>query len=63
VESGGLHTCSQEAWGQWFVTVAKHLDPPDELMLFCGVALGHMDDAAPINRLDSSKNLLKSVDF
>lgn len=35
----GLHTCSQETWGQWFVTTAKHLDPPDELMLFCGVAL------------------------
>ena len=51
----GLHTCAQEAWGQWFVTVAKHLNPPDDLMLFCGVALGFMDEAAPINRLRTDR--------
>ena len=51
----GLHTCAQEAWGQWFVTVANHLNPPDELMLFCGVALGFMDETAPINRLRTDR--------
>jgi nitroreductase len=51
----GLHTCAQEAWGQWFATVARHLDPPEELMLFCGVGLGYMDETAPINRLRTDR--------
>ncbi len=51
----GLHTCPQESWAQWHRTVASHLSPPDELMLFCGVALGHMDESAPVNRLRTDR--------
>ena len=45
----GLHTCAQEAWSYWPRTVAEFLSIPEELMLFCGLALGYRDDGDPIN--------------
>jgi nitroreductase len=51
----GLHTCAQEAWASWHRTVAEFLGLPAELMLFCGLALGHRDDAAPINQLRTDR--------
>jgi Nitroreductase family len=45
----GLHTCPQEAWAVWHKTVAEFLQIPAEHMLFCGMALGHRDESAPIN--------------
>lgn len=51
----GLHTCPQEAWGQWHGVLAQHLSPPDEWMLFCGIALGYMDPDAPINGLRTER--------
>ncbi len=46
----GLHTCGIEAWTRWHKTVSAFLDLPPELMLFCGMALGYADPAAPINQ-------------
>jgi nitroreductase len=51
----GLHTCPQEAWGQWHETIASHLNPPDNWMLFCGIALGYMNKSAPINSLRTDR--------
>ena len=51
----GLHTCPQESWAQWHRVVARHLNPPEELMLFCAVALGEMDAAAPVNGLRTER--------
>jgi nitroreductase len=45
----GLHTCPQEAWASFHRTVADFLALPSNMMLFCGMALGHGDEAAPIN--------------
>ena len=45
----GLHTCAQEAWSYWPKSVGEFLSIPDELMLFCGMALGYKDEAHPIN--------------
>jgi nitroreductase len=45
----GLHTCGIEAWTHWHKTVTAFLALPPEHMLFCGMALGHADEAAPIN--------------
>ena len=45
----GLHTCPQEAWAVWPKTVAEFLGMPAEHMLFCGMALGHGDESAPVN--------------
>jgi nitroreductase len=51
----GLHTCAQEAWAYWPRTVGEFLGMPPELMLFCGLALGHRDDEHPINRWRTSR--------
>lgn len=51
----GLHTCPQEAWSAWPRAVAKHLRPPEELMLFCGMGLGLMDETAPVNSLRTER--------
>lgn len=39
----GLHSCPQMAWSQVRTTVADVVDPPDELMLFCGMSIGYED--------------------
>jgi len=46
----GLHTCGIEAWTHWHKTVSTYLDLPSEQMVFCGMALGYADPAAPINQ-------------
>ena len=46
----GLHSCAQEAWTSWHKTVSAFLRLPPEHILFCGIALGYADEAAPINR-------------
>jgi len=45
----GLHTCGIEAWTHWHKSVSAYLDLPNEQIVFCGMALGHADPAAPIN--------------
>ena len=45
----GLHTCAQEAWTSWHKTVSAFIQLPPEHILFCGIALGYADEAAPIN--------------
>jgi nitroreductase len=54
----GLHTASQEAWAIWHKTLGEFLDIPPELMLFCGMAVGYIDPAAPINSLRSERDPL-----
>lgn len=51
----GLHTCAQEAWSAWHRTVGEFLGLPPELMLFAGMALGHRDESAPVNRLRTER--------
>jgi nitroreductase len=46
----GLHACAQEAWTSWHKTVSAFLKLPPEHILFCGIALGHADENAPINQ-------------
>jgi len=46
----GLHTCGIEVWTHWHKTVSACIDLPHEHMLFCGLALGHADLTAPINK-------------
>lgn len=47
----GLDSCAQECWSVYPRTVAAFLEPPEELMLFCGMAIGYADPDAPVNRL------------
>lgn len=51
----GLATCPQEAWYRYPRTVAEFCGAPAELMLFCGVAIGHEDKTHPVNRLRSER--------
>jgi nitroreductase len=44
-----LHTCPQEAWAFFPGVVSAFLGLPPTRMLFCGIALGHADEAAAIN--------------
>ncbi|MEH6402601.1 MAG: nitroreductase [Sneathiella sp.] len=52
----GLHTCPQEAWARWPETVSRHLEVPENEMMFCGMALGYVDDDAVINQLQSERD-------
>jgi nitroreductase len=54
----GLDTCAQEAWAAWHQDVTEFLGVNPELMLFCGLALGHADHSAPINRLRADRAAL-----
>jgi nitroreductase len=51
----GLHTAAQEAWAIWPKTIAEFVNMPPELMLFCGMGLGYMDETAPINGLRTDR--------
>ncbi len=46
----GLDTCAQESWAKWHEEVCGFLGIPDELMLFCGLAIGYADRDHPINQ-------------
>jgi nitroreductase len=54
----GLDTCSIEAWTHWHKTVSAFLALPAEEMVFCGMALGYGDAAAPINGWRSTREAL-----
>jgi hypothetical protein len=46
----GLHSCPQMAWSQVRKTVADIVSPPAELILFCGMSIGHEDFTVPYIR-------------
>lgn len=50
-EEAGYATCAQEAWCRWPATVSAFCGAPEELMLFCGLAIGREDRAAAVNAL------------
>ena len=45
----GLDTCPQEYMGNYGRTIKTHLGLSDDTMLFCGLAIGFRDQAAPVN--------------
>jgi nitroreductase len=51
----GLHSCAQEAWTSWHRTVSSFIGLAPAHILFCGIALGYADEAAPINRWRSER--------
>jgi nitroreductase len=50
-----LHTASIGAWSLWSRTVREALAMPDDLLLYCGMAIGHADMSAPVNDLHSPR--------
>ncbi len=57
----GLHTSPQEAWSVWYKTVAEFFQVPDDLMLFCAMAIGTMDESHPINTLRTERAPLEEI--
>jgi nitroreductase len=51
----GLETCAQESWAIWHNEVTEFFSVEAALMLFCGMAIGFGDYAAPINRLRTGR--------
>lgn len=54
-EEAGWQTCPQEAWAAAHEQVRSFTGAPDELMLFCGVAIGKANHDHPINSLVSER--------
>lgn len=51
----GLHSCAQECWSLYHETIGRFVQAPPQWMLFCGMAIGHEDSAAPINSVQSPR--------
>lgn len=51
----GLGTCPQEAWMRYPNLVRDHFDIPENLDVYCGMALGYPDLAHPINNYRTSR--------
>lgn len=58
-QEAGLSTCPQEAWAARSESVKSFISPPDELMLFCGMAVGYKDENEAVNSLFSDREPLE----
>jgi len=56
----GLHSCPQQAWVSFHVTIRDFLQLPDHLMTYSAMALGYADEDAPINQWRSSREPLEA---
>jgi nitroreductase len=54
----GLSSCPQECWSRYNRVVREFLGTPEELMLFCGMAIGYADESSAVNRLASERMAL-----
>ncbi|MGI9399913.1 MAG: nitroreductase [Rhizobiaceae bacterium] len=59
-QEAGLSTCPQECWAAYPETVSNFCDVEPELMLFCGVAIGHAKTEAPVNNLVTRREPLEN---
>ena len=51
----GIDTCPQECWAMYPKTIHEFCEAPDELMLFCGMAIGYKDNKHPVNKLKTKR--------
>ncbi len=49
VREAGLDSCPQEFMGIYGRTIKAHLGLADDVLLFCGIAIGRQDPDAPVN--------------
>jgi nitroreductase len=57
-----LDSCPQLAWSVYRTSVAEVVHPPGELMLFCGMSIGHADPSERFARIDRAP-LAETVTF
>jgi nitroreductase len=55
LHEAGVDSCPQECWSILHRTVQTFAGAPEELMLFCGMAIGYEDTAAPVNRMRADR--------
>jgi len=58
-KEAGLDTCAQEAWSMKHDSVSQFVKAEDSDILFCGMAIGHRDESAAVNSLNSERRPLK----
>ena len=51
----GLHTCPQAAFADFHSIIRPLLTIPEKEVIVCGMALGHIDPNAPINKLVTAR--------
>jgi nitroreductase len=54
----GLDSCAQEFMGTYGRTIKAHLGLADDVMLFCGLAIGWRDETDPVNNFPRERVLL-----
>ena len=59
-KEANLDTCAQEAWASKPETVSSFINPPEELMLFCGCVIGYANGDAPVNSLITDREPLEN---
>lgn len=59
-QEAGLSTCAQEAWAARSEAVKSYVNYDDDLMLFCGMAIGYRDESEPVNTLVSDREPLEN---
>ncbi len=60
LREAGLDSCAQECWSHYHRSVAEFLGPPEEWMLFCGMAIGYEDGEALVNRMRADRAPLEA---
>jgi nitroreductase len=55
LREAGLDSCAQECWSHYHRSVRELVNAPEELMLFCGMAIGYEDRDAAVNRMKSDR--------
>lgn len=51
----GLHTCPQAAFADFHSVIRPLLNIPENEVIICGMALGHIDPDAPVNALKTAR--------
>jgi nitroreductase len=64
LREAGYDSCAQECWSMFPATVYQQLGTPENLMLFCGMAIGRRNPQAAVNSLQSDRAALEEfVEF
>ena len=57
----GLDSCPQEAWAVYSPQIREVVAIPEDHIFFCGLAIGHRDPDAPVNRFAVARAPLEEV--
>lgn len=55
LREAGLDSCAQECWAIYPETIRDFIKTAPERMLFCGMAIGYMDESDPANTLRTER--------